>query len=145
MANFERPFTPRGWLRLARNFAKTHAFQMIPYVSFPRQKQIFLKPLNGRLPLEDGSDRPETLGKRVSVGSRHFIFRRRKNFSFQRQNVKCRGSPETRFGQVSGQSEPSSWGKRPFKVCDFFNFVRFGFSVFFGPPRVVGGWKFDRK
>ena len=33
---------------------------------------------NGRLPPEDGSDRRETLGKRVSDDSRHFIFRRRK-------------------------------------------------------------------
>ena len=39
---------------------------------------IYLKTLNGRLPLEDGSDRPETLGKRISDDSRHFIFRRRK-------------------------------------------------------------------
>ena len=30
---------------------------------------------NGRLPLEDGSDRHETLGKRVSGDSRRFIFR----------------------------------------------------------------------
>ena len=32
--------------------------------------------LNGRLPLEDGSDRRETLPKRVSDDSRHLIFRR---------------------------------------------------------------------
>ena len=32
---------------------------------------------NGCLPLEDGSDRRETLGKRVSDSSKHFIFRRR--------------------------------------------------------------------
>ena len=31
--------------------------------------------------------------------------------------MKCWGSSETRFGQVPGQSEPSSRGKRPFKVC----------------------------
>ena len=35
--------------------------------------------LNGRLPLEDGSDRRETLPKRVSGDSRRFIFRSRKN------------------------------------------------------------------
>ena len=29
---------------------------------------------------ENGSDRRETLGKRVSDDSQHFIFRRRKNF-----------------------------------------------------------------
>ena len=34
--------------------------------------------LNGRLPPEDGSVRPQTLGKRVSDDPRHFIFRRRK-------------------------------------------------------------------
>ena len=33
---------------------------------------------NGRLPPEDGSVRPQTLGKRVSDDPRHFIFRRRK-------------------------------------------------------------------
>ena len=33
---------------------------------------------NGRLPLENGSDRRETVRKRVSDDSRHFIFRRRK-------------------------------------------------------------------
>ena len=32
----------------------------------------------GRLPPEDGSVRPQTLGKRVSDDSQHFIFRRRK-------------------------------------------------------------------
>ena len=36
----------------------------------------FCKTLTGRLPLEDGSVRPQTLGKRVSDDSRHFIFRR---------------------------------------------------------------------
>ena len=34
------------------------------------------KTLNGHLPLEHGSDRRETLGKRVSDDSRHFIFQR---------------------------------------------------------------------
>ena len=36
---------------------------------------------NGRLPPEDGSVRPQTLGKRVSDDPRHFIFRRRKKIS----------------------------------------------------------------
>ena len=40
----------------------------------------FSETLNGRLPLEDGSDRCETLPKRVSDDSRHLIFRRRNNF-----------------------------------------------------------------
>ena len=33
-----------------------------------------MQTLNSRLPPEDGSVRPETLGKRVSDDSRHFIF-----------------------------------------------------------------------
>ena len=36
--------------------------------------------LNGRLAPEDGSDRRQTLGKRVSGDPRHFIFRRHKHF-----------------------------------------------------------------
>ena len=40
----------------------------------------FCKTLTGRLPPEDGSVRPQTLGKRVSDDSQHFIFRRRKIF-----------------------------------------------------------------
>ena len=36
------------------------------------------KTLTGRLPSEDGSVRPQTLGKRISYDPRHFIFRRRK-------------------------------------------------------------------
>ena len=40
----------------------------------------FSETLNGRLPLEDGSDRRETLPKRVSDDPQHFIFRRRKKF-----------------------------------------------------------------
>ena len=43
--------------------------------STPRIKHLFSQALNGRLPLEHGSDRRETLGKRVSDDSRHFIFR----------------------------------------------------------------------
>ena len=38
----------------------------------------FCETLNGRLPLEDGSDRPQTWPKRVSDESRHFIFWRPK-------------------------------------------------------------------
>ena len=43
------------------------------------QKSIFFEILNRRLPLEDGSDRRETLGKRVSDDLQFFIFRRWKN------------------------------------------------------------------
>ena len=35
-----------------------------------------LQTLNGRFPLKLGSDRPQTLQKRVSEDPRHFIFRR---------------------------------------------------------------------
>ena len=35
--------------------------------------------LNDRLPLEHSSDRPQTLAKRVSDDSQHFICRRPKN------------------------------------------------------------------
>ena len=38
----------------------------------------FLRTLNDRLPLEHGSDRPQTLGKRVSDDLQLLIFRRRK-------------------------------------------------------------------
>ena len=38
----------------------------------------FCETLNGHLSFEDGSDRRETLPKRVSDDSRHLIFRRRK-------------------------------------------------------------------
>ena len=64
------------------------------------KNQIFFENLNGRLALEDGSDRRETLGKRVSDDLEHFIFRRRKtklakknskslqvNFCFQETGV----------------------------------------------------------
>ena len=43
----------------------------------------FCKTLTGRLPLEDGSVRPQTLGKRVSDAPQNFIFRRRKKMFWQ--------------------------------------------------------------
>jgi len=42
----------------------------------PKRKNVKIS--NGRLPPEDGSDRRETLGKRVSDDLQHFIFRRQK-------------------------------------------------------------------
>ena len=57
--------------------------QFLCYVTFSNADSrisIFFETSNGRLPLEDGSDRRETLPKRVSDDSRHLIFRRRKNF-----------------------------------------------------------------
>ena len=42
----------------------------------PNKKiRFFVETLNGCLPLEHGSDRRETLGKRVSDDLEHFIFR----------------------------------------------------------------------
>ena len=52
-----------------------------------REFRNFRQTSNGRSPLEDGSDRPQTLGKRVSGDSRHFIFQRRKIFSKLRTAV----------------------------------------------------------
>ena len=65
----------------ARNPAKLcqNAFRMIPDISF-FDVENFFETSNGRLPPEDGSDRPQTLGKRVSGDPRHFIFRRPQTF-----------------------------------------------------------------
>ena len=51
-----------------------NTFQRIPDISFFDAEKK-LQTLNGRLPPEDGSVRRETLGKRVSDHSQHFIFR----------------------------------------------------------------------
>ena len=42
------------------------------------KNRIFIETSNGRLPLEHGSDRRETLGKHVSDDLQLFIFQRRK-------------------------------------------------------------------
>merc|ERR1739848_582789 len=57
-----------------------NACQTIPDISFSDAKNMFekCKSLNDRLPPEDGSIRPQTLGKRVSDDPRHFIFRQQK-------------------------------------------------------------------
>ena len=75
---FFRLPTPQTWLRSLPNFAKTR-FGRFPTFHFSAKK-IFVETSNGRLPPEDGSDRPETSGKRVSGDPRHFIFRRHKHF-----------------------------------------------------------------
>ena len=72
--NFEWPFTPETWLVLASNLAKRR-FGRFPTFHFSTSKNCF-ETSNGRLPPEDGSVRPQTLGKRVSDDPRHFIFRR---------------------------------------------------------------------
>ena len=60
---------------------------------------FFLKTLNGRLPLEDGSDRRETLGKRVSDDSQHFIFYAEKNILGKKIDKKSDITSRTsRFG-----------------------------------------------
>ena len=58
---------------------RQNAFRTIPDISFFDEK-MFFETSNGRLPPEDGSDRPQTSGKRVSGDPRHFIFRRHKHF-----------------------------------------------------------------
>ena len=75
---FESPFTSRTRRESKPNFAKTR-FRRSPTFHFSTSKNFF-ETSNGRLPPEDGSDRPQTLGKRVSGDPRHFIFRRPQSF-----------------------------------------------------------------
>ena len=58
---------------------RENVFQVIPDISFFDVEYFFIEASNGHLPPEDGSDRPQTLGKRVSGDPRHLIFRRPKN------------------------------------------------------------------
>ena len=88
MRNFGRPFTPQGWLQSASNFAKTR-FRWFPTFHFSTPKKISTTNLL------------------------------RKNFdqtNFRRRKMKRRESSETRFPKVWGRMEPSSGGKRPFKI-----------------------------
>ena len=49
--------------------------------------------------------------------SQNFAYSKiQRNFGFHDQKIKCWGSSETRFDQVSDQSELSSGGKRTFKI-----------------------------
>ena len=81
--NFERPFTPPGWLRSARNLAKTR-FRRFPTFHFstpkswrkPKKMPNFEWPFTPRIWLRSASN----FGKCVSDDSQHFIFRRRKFF-----------------------------------------------------------------
>ena len=77
-SNFEHSFTLQTWLRLASNFAKTR-FRRSPTFHFSTSKNFF-ETSNGRLPPKHGSDRRETLPKRVSGDPRHFIFRHPQTF-----------------------------------------------------------------
>ena len=101
--NFKRPFTPRGWLRSASNFAKTR-FRRFPTFHFSTPKKqktsFFRRTLNGRLPLEHGSVRPQTLVKRVSGDPRHFIFRSPEYFLRQNcSSEKIWSTPQKCFQQ----------------------------------------------
>ena len=76
----------------ARSFVRSYVRSLVRRENFSatrkfRRREIFrkknsgsnvLETLNGRLPLEDGSDRPQTWPKLVSDDPRHFIFRRPK-------------------------------------------------------------------
>ena len=48
----------------------------------------FFKTLTGLLPPEDGSVRPQTLGKRISGDPHHFILRHQKKKSWQKSSIK---------------------------------------------------------
>ena len=78
MADYPSKLAPFGF-KLWEN-----AFQTIPDISFfDAENKEQCRTLNGRLPLEYGSVRPQTLGKCVSDDSQHFIFRRRENVFWQ--------------------------------------------------------------
>ena len=98
--NFERPFTPRNQLRSASNFAKTR-FRRSPTFHFSTSKNFF-ETSNGRLPPKHGSDRRETLPKRVSGDPRHFIFRHPQTFLATKIFVRkiVRQHPENFFNKV---------------------------------------------
>ena len=75
----------------------------------------------GRLPPEDGSVRPQTLGKRVSDDPRHFIFRRRKtNFEPPKpctppppKNPHDRGFRPERGGERKGRGKITPTHRTP--------------------------------
>ena len=89
-SNFDRPSTPQTWPRSTRNFAKTR-FRRFPSIQFLLEFFFCFGKIFG-------------LDTCVSP------------FYFRLQKIKCWESSETRFGKVSRRSEPSSRGKRPFKV-----------------------------
>ena len=79
-----------------------NAFRTIPDISFFDNFFFLFETSNGRLPPEDGSDRPQTLGKRVSGDPRHFIFRRPQTFLTIQifGGKKFRQQPEFFFSKV---------------------------------------------
>ena len=65
-----------------------------------------LQTLNGRLPLKLGSDRPQTLPKRVSDDPQHFIFQ---FFVFV---SKCLQTLKVRLPPKDGSDWPGTWPQR---------------------------------
>ena len=69
---------------------------------------VLITAFGGRLPLKLGSDRRETLPKRVSDDPRHFIFRRRKH---QATSIFCK-TLNGRLPPEDGSVRPQTLGKR---------------------------------
>ena len=119
--NFERPFTPRGWLRSASNFVKTR-FGRSPTFHFSTAKTS--KKINGfRVERWNVGDRlKRILTKFHADRSYRRGLTHRSKFAkiwhFRLRKIKCRGSSETRFGQVWRRSELCLRGKWPFKVSE---------------------------
>ena len=76
-----------------------------------------LQTLNGRLPLKLGSDRRETLPKRVSDDPGHFIFRRRTCFFGK---IVCR----KKFHDTKNRNRHflKNYDKRPREIYDWIGF-----------------------
>ena len=134
-----------------------NTFQRIPDISFFDAEKK-LQTLNGRLPPEDGSVRRETLGKRVSDDSRHFIFRRPKklfgDFFFQKNFGLIFFVKKVAFwrsygfldvmGRCASTNDPRSFDyqlyttfRRGVKV------VHTVFEAVFGPKRTSNIWCYD--
>ena len=78
VAKIKRSLTAYG-----KNRSDTGEPALFPWrQAFFWKQSICCKTLDGRLPPEDSSVRPQTLGKRVSDDPHHFIFRRGKHFFF---------------------------------------------------------------
>ena len=68
----------------------------------------FVKTLNGRLPPEDSSVRPQTLGKRISDDPRHFDVRGQKRQKFVIVSTTLNG----RLPPEDSSDWPETWPKR---------------------------------
>ena len=102
-----------------------NAFQAIPDISF-FNVEIFFETSIGRLPPEDGSNRPQTLGKRVSGNSRHFIFRRRNFFQNFERPFAPRGwlHLASNFGKTRFRWSPTFHFSTPTNIFSDNNFCR---------------------